>query len=385
MTKTIDEIIAEWNQGALASTILRHLAAAGESGEPMPEIVCLCGSGRFREAFEQAEFDETLAGRIVLTIGCNTKDIARTTDLAHHKPMLDELHKRKIDLCDRVHVLNVGGYIGSSTRSEIEYATKLGKPITYLEPVDVPASIAAGKPVEAWSSHNWFSKERADHISDAAKKVEAEPERMTVWIDVSGQDFWIGRNKPYWVDDQQANAIPVPLIRVGDRWELDVLQAFRSQTAQGCDTADLADCSDRDKDRTIATLTRERDKLASENDGYRSAFDDQHSEIARLMRENATLTREMDAYKKAKAENDERFQTERDEARARAVLAEADNAAMVQGYEAWQKEPHYLSGKDQGADASLDAVMRKPHPGQLLLDEMAELREANIVMAKAKT
>lgn len=99
-----------------------------------PRVVCLCGSGRFRDAFEQAEFDETLSGKIVLTIGCNTKDIARTPDLEHHKPMLDELHKRKIDMCDEVLVLNVGGYIGSSTRSEIEHAEKIGKPIRYLEP-----------------------------------------------------------------------------------------------------------------------------------------------------------------------------------------------------------------------------------------------------------
>jgi cell division protein FtsB len=49
------------------------------------------------------------------------------------KIALDELHKRKIDLADEVLVLNVGGYIGESTRSEIEYARKLGKPVRYLE------------------------------------------------------------------------------------------------------------------------------------------------------------------------------------------------------------------------------------------------------------
>jgi len=102
--------------------------------KPMPKIVCLCGSGRFKEAFEEAEFHETLAGRIVLTIGCNTKDIARCTELVHHKPALDELHKRKIDLADEVFVLNVGGYIGESTRSEINYANAHGKPLRYLEP-----------------------------------------------------------------------------------------------------------------------------------------------------------------------------------------------------------------------------------------------------------
>jgi hypothetical protein len=98
-------------------------------------VVCLCGSGRFREAFEKAEFDETLAGKIVLTIGCNTKDIARDVDLEHHKPMLDALHLRKIDMSDEVLVLNVGGYIGESTRREIDYATLAKIPIRYLEAV----------------------------------------------------------------------------------------------------------------------------------------------------------------------------------------------------------------------------------------------------------
>jgi len=50
-----------------------------------------------------------------------------------YKIKADELHKRKIDLCDEVFVLNVGGYIGESTRSEIEYALKIGKSVKYLE------------------------------------------------------------------------------------------------------------------------------------------------------------------------------------------------------------------------------------------------------------
>lgn len=97
-----------------------------------PTIVCLCGSGRFREAFEQAEFDETLAGKIVLTIGCNTHDVARSEVLKHHKPMLDELHLRKIDLADEVLVLNVGGYIGESTAREMNYAGLKAKPVRLL-------------------------------------------------------------------------------------------------------------------------------------------------------------------------------------------------------------------------------------------------------------
>jgi len=104
----------------------------------MPPVVCLCGSTRFMEAFQQANLEETIAGRIVLSIGCNTKSdsdllaLGKLTEGA--KAMLDELHKRKIDLSDEVLVLNVGGYIGESTRSEIAYAVEHGKPVRYLEP-----------------------------------------------------------------------------------------------------------------------------------------------------------------------------------------------------------------------------------------------------------
>ncbi|MDD5095737.1 MAG: hypothetical protein PHV74_15395 [Dehalococcoidia bacterium] len=111
----------------------RHLEVASDT--PRPTIVCLCGSGRFKQAFDEAEFNETLSGKIVLTIGCNTHDVARSEELKHYKPMLDELHKRKIDLADEILVLNVGGYIGESTRSEIEYAKAHGKSVRYLEEV----------------------------------------------------------------------------------------------------------------------------------------------------------------------------------------------------------------------------------------------------------
>lgn len=107
-----------------------------------PKIVCLCGSTRFYEAFQQANYAETMAGNIVLSVGF----YPHSSKIAHgegvgcddaQKVALDELHKRKIDLCDSVYVLNVNGYIGSSTRSEIEYAREAGKPVRYLEPVAV--------------------------------------------------------------------------------------------------------------------------------------------------------------------------------------------------------------------------------------------------------
>src|ERR1035437_2586996 len=98
-----------------------------------PIVVCLCGSGRFKDAFEEAEFQGTLAGKIVLTIGCNTHDVARSPELVKHKAMLDELHLRNIDLADEVLVLNVGGYVGESTSREIAYAVAAKKTVRWLE------------------------------------------------------------------------------------------------------------------------------------------------------------------------------------------------------------------------------------------------------------
>lgn len=104
-----------------------------------PRIVCLCGSTRFSQAFQDANFNETLAGNIVLTIGCDMKsdnelfEKMSDSELTEVKEKLDRLHFAKIDLADEVLVLNVGGYIGQSTRREMDYAQSLGKHVRFLE------------------------------------------------------------------------------------------------------------------------------------------------------------------------------------------------------------------------------------------------------------
>ena len=105
----------------------------------VPTIVCLCGSTRFWEEFRDAGLRETLRGKIVLSIGAHSPDsitFAQASDEEGKeiKRKLDNLHKRKIDLADEVLVLNVGGYIGDSTRSEIEYAKARSKALRWLEP-----------------------------------------------------------------------------------------------------------------------------------------------------------------------------------------------------------------------------------------------------------
>jgi ferredoxin-NADP reductase len=102
-----------------------------------PIIVTLCGSTRFKEQYEQAAKELTLQGKMVFSVGFfghQEDGDGKTLDQrSETKIALDELHLRKIDCSDAIYVLNVGGYIGESTRREIEYAKKLGKKISYLE------------------------------------------------------------------------------------------------------------------------------------------------------------------------------------------------------------------------------------------------------------
>lgn len=104
-----------------------------------PIVVCLCGSTRFWKEFQRASLSETLAGKIVLSIGA-----ASGTDDDHFgnlpreeydrvKEMLDKLHLHKIDLADEVLILNLGGYVGQSTAREFAYAQQQGKRIRFLE------------------------------------------------------------------------------------------------------------------------------------------------------------------------------------------------------------------------------------------------------------
>jgi predicted HAD superfamily Cof-like phosphohydrolase len=98
-----------------------------------PRVVCLCGSTRFPEAWVKANREETLAGRIVLSVGMfgHQEGVDMNGPV---KQALDRLHFRKIDRADEVLILNVDGYIGESTRRELEYARRQGKVVRFLEP-----------------------------------------------------------------------------------------------------------------------------------------------------------------------------------------------------------------------------------------------------------
>lgn len=100
-----------------------------------PKIITLCGSTRFKEEFEKVQRELTLQGIIVLSVGLFSHAEENGEEWATDgtKQMLDDLHKRKIDMSDEIYVINKNGYIGSSTKSEIEYAKAKNMPINYLE------------------------------------------------------------------------------------------------------------------------------------------------------------------------------------------------------------------------------------------------------------
>jgi len=104
-----------------------------------PKVICLCGSTRFTSEMLVIQWELTKQGNIVLSWCALPDGYFEGEDKTHIgeqegvKEIVDEGHKRKIDLADEVFVLNIDGYIGESTRSEIEYAELHGKSIRYLE------------------------------------------------------------------------------------------------------------------------------------------------------------------------------------------------------------------------------------------------------------
>lgn len=103
-------------------------------------VITLCGSTRFKDDFFEIQKRLTLEGNIVISVGLfghsGDSEVWENMDegtLTKTKEMLDDMHKRKIDMADSIYVINVDGYIGESTKSEIEYALAHGKKVEYLE------------------------------------------------------------------------------------------------------------------------------------------------------------------------------------------------------------------------------------------------------------
>lgn len=154
------------------------------------KVITLCGSTRFKKEFEEVNRKLTLEGNIVISIGCYGHAGDEFTD--EEKKMLDDIHKAKIDLADEIFVINKDKYIGSSTRSEIEYAEKNGKIVNYLEDVegekDMNVVISALKQVKNYERR--IAMIKSDLIDNQLSKlVEKWHKNMT------GDDTFAGIKK----------------------------------------------------------------------------------------------------------------------------------------------------------------------------------------------
>lgn len=128
---------------------MAHAPTTPPSQRPFPwpshrttrRIVCVCGSSRFMDTIAVLQWELEKAGCIALGMhllpagyGAFPDHQAEAEGVADQ---MDALHLDKIRMADAVYVVNVGGYIGRSTANEIRFATALGKPIEYLEPVNL--------------------------------------------------------------------------------------------------------------------------------------------------------------------------------------------------------------------------------------------------------
>lgn len=96
-------------------------------------VITLCGSTKFKNEFMEVQKKLTLEGNIVISVGLFGHSGDNEVWSKETKEMLDDMHKRKIDMADEIFVVNVGGYIGNSTKSEIDYAKSKGLQIRYYE------------------------------------------------------------------------------------------------------------------------------------------------------------------------------------------------------------------------------------------------------------
>jgi hypothetical protein len=178
-------------------------------------VVTLCGSTRFKDEFEKAQKKLTLEGNAVISVGLFGhsgdeevwEDMSEDT-LTETKRMLDDMHKQKIDMADSIFVVNPGGYIGSSTWSEIRYSYMCGKRIQSLERID-----------------GWEIATKVNEAIDKAERRAWEIQDVIIhkgeYANTEGLPFIkVGKGKiydPWWTDNDKYNG--EPLSTHGDRKE----------------------------------------------------------------------------------------------------------------------------------------------------------------------
>lgn len=103
--------------------------------EEKAKVITMCGSLKYKYEFIRMSEKLELDGNCVLSVVYPTKE-NKDCYTKSEVDILDRMHKQRIAMSDAIFVVNVDGYIGSSTKSEIEYAKSLGKEILYLESIN---------------------------------------------------------------------------------------------------------------------------------------------------------------------------------------------------------------------------------------------------------
>lgn len=108
------------------------------------KVITLCGNAKFKKEFQEIQKKLTLEGNIVISVGLfghagdsEVWENQNESTLNDTKKMLDDMHKRKIDMADEIYVIDVGAYIDESTKSEINYAQRHNKPVRYYSQENV--------------------------------------------------------------------------------------------------------------------------------------------------------------------------------------------------------------------------------------------------------
>ena len=144
------------------------------------KVITLCGSTRFKDEFIKAQERLTLEGNIVISVALfsHADNIKIKPDI---KAMLDEIHKKKIEMSDEIFVIDVDKYIGESTRSEIEYATKLGLPIHYYSDWTLQNNLERlDKDKEYQSQYPDLIKPLKPHLKEQIKSILPQFSRQPI-------------------------------------------------------------------------------------------------------------------------------------------------------------------------------------------------------------
>ena len=97
------------------------------------KIITVCGSLKFYKEMMDITEKMELQGNCMLVPIYNPSKSSKDDFTEEEVLMLDKMHKERIKLSDAILVVNVNDYIGSSTKSEIEYALKNNKVVKYME------------------------------------------------------------------------------------------------------------------------------------------------------------------------------------------------------------------------------------------------------------